>query len=76
MRRTALARAEAVQEAVALTDWSRLARGLSVRVSVGVAVSTLGPQWPGAADRLYRAADAELYAAKSRPRDGAPAASL
>lgn len=76
MRRTALARAEAVQEAVVLTDWSRLAHGLSVRVSVGVAVSRLGPQWPGAADRLYRAADAELYAAKVRPRDNAPAASL
>ncbi len=73
MLRTALGRAQALREAVALTDWSRLATGLSVRVSVGVAVSTLGPQRPDAADRLYRAADADLYAGKSRPEDSRPA---
>lgn len=75
MRRTALERARALREAVALTDWDRIATGLSVRVSVGVGVSTLGPQRPGAADRLYRTADADLYAAKSRPHDSGSAPS-
>jgi diguanylate cyclase (GGDEF)-like protein len=75
MRRTALGRAQALREAVAVTDWNRLAGGLSVRVSVGVAVSTLGPQRPDAADRLYRTADADLYAGKSRP-DGRRTASV
>ena len=63
---TADERAAALSAAVAATDWDQVAPGLRVRISVGVAVGFLGPQESGAADRLYRAADAELYAAKSR----------
>ena len=62
---TADERAAALSAAVAATDWDQVAPGLRVRISVGVAVGFLGPQASGAADRLYRAADAELYAAKS-----------
>ena len=65
LRATAAARAVALHEAVARTDWAALTPGLTVGLSVGVAVDVLGPQSPGAADRLYRAADAELYRAKS-----------
>ncbi len=65
LRRTAVHRAGVLREAVALTDWDRIAPGLSVRLSVGVAAATLGPGSPGAADRLYRQADAHLYQAKA-----------
>ena len=34
-------------------------------MSIGVAAAMLGPQCPGAADLLYREADARLYVAKS-----------
>jgi diguanylate cyclase (GGDEF)-like protein len=64
--RIATGRAEALREVVSTTDWGRLAPGLSVDVSVGVAVATLGPHRPDAAEELYRRADADLYAAKSR----------
>ena len=63
--RTATARADALREAVASTDWGRLAIGVSVDLSIGVAVAVLTPDRPGGADRLYRAADADLYAATS-----------
>jgi diguanylate cyclase (GGDEF)-like protein len=63
---TADERAAALSEAVAATDWDQVAPDLRVRISVGVAVGFLGPHDSGAADRLYRAADADLYAAKAR----------
>jgi diguanylate cyclase (GGDEF)-like protein len=63
--RIATARAEALREAVAGTDWGRVTAGLQVDLSIGVAVAVLSPDRPGAADRLYRQADADLYAAKS-----------
>jgi diguanylate cyclase (GGDEF)-like protein len=61
----AAARARALASAVALTDWDRIAPGMRVSVSVGVAVTVLGPGSPAGADRLYRDADAHLYEAKS-----------
>ncbi len=64
LHHTALKRAEVLREAVALTDWDRIAAGLTVRLSVGVAATLLGPGSPEAADRLYREADRHLYAAK------------
>lgn len=64
-RATATGRAQELREAVAFTEWSPVAAGLAVRVSVGVAVATLGPHYPAAAERLYREADAQLYAEKS-----------
>jgi GGDEF domain-containing protein len=63
--RTATERAQALGEAVDGVDWDRIAPGLRVSISVGVAVAWLGPQHPGAADDLYRRADAELYVAKA-----------
>jgi diguanylate cyclase (GGDEF)-like protein len=62
---TALRRAEAVRDAIAGADWDQLAPGLVVRVSVGVAALVVGPLRSDAADRLYRAADADLYDAKA-----------
>lgn len=64
--RTATGRAEAIREAVARADWSQVAVGLQVAVSVGVAVAVLGPHHHAAADRLYREADTDLYVVKSR----------
>jgi len=64
LRATASARAVALHEAVAGTDWTDVAPGLAVTLSVGVAVAVLGPRSPGAAERLYRDADADLYRAK------------
>ena len=58
-------RADAIDQAVACTDWDELADGLRVRVSIGVAVATLEADCPATADRLYRAADARLYGVKS-----------
>ena len=46
LRATAEARAHALREAVAATDWERIAPGLEVRLSVGVAVGVLGPHSP------------------------------
>ena len=66
LRRTAVGRAQALRDAVAARDWGRVAPGLEVAVSIGVAVAMLGPHDPGAADALYRRADAELYAEKGR----------
>jgi diguanylate cyclase (GGDEF)-like protein len=68
---TALARAAAMREAVRRHDWSQVVPGLRVGISIGVAVATLGPHFAGAADRLYRDADARLYVAKSG-RDDVP----
>jgi diguanylate cyclase (GGDEF)-like protein len=62
---TALLRAQAIREAVADVDWDQLSPGLTVRVSVGVAALVVGPLRSDAADRLYRAADADLYDAKA-----------
>jgi diguanylate cyclase (GGDEF)-like protein len=62
---TAVARAAAIREAVWLHDWDQVVAGLRVGVSIGVGVATVGPQLPGAADLLYREADARLYVAKS-----------
>jgi diguanylate cyclase (GGDEF)-like protein len=64
LSRTAHGRAAALAEAVARVDWDRVADGLAVSISVGVAVAVLGPQDPGAADDLYRRADTDLYVAK------------
>ena len=49
---------------MAATDWERIAPGLAVRLSIGVAVGVLGPHERGAADRLYREADVTLYVDK------------
>jgi diguanylate cyclase (GGDEF)-like protein len=68
---TARHRADALRDAVAMTDWDRIASGLTVRLSVGVAATVLGPGAPGAADRLYREADRQLYAAKAMPEASA-----
>lgn len=65
LRRTARDRAEALREAVRRTDWERVAPGLRVAVSVGVAAARLGPEAPGGADALYREADADLYVDKA-----------
>lgn len=65
LRVTAGERANALREAVALTDWERFSGGLAIAVSVGVAAARLGPQAPGAAGTLYREADAELYVDKA-----------
>jgi len=62
---TALQRADAIRTAIADADWDQLSPGLVVRVSVGVAAVVVGPMRSDAADRLYRAADADLYDAKS-----------
>lgn len=67
-------RARAISAAVAEADWGRLAPGLRVGVSVGVAAGPLGPDHPGGAGVLYRAADARLYAAKSQGRPGVESA--
>ena len=67
LRATALHRADALRDAVTLTDWERIAPGLTVRLSIGVAATVLGPGAPGATDRLYREADRHLYAAKRMP---------
>jgi diguanylate cyclase (GGDEF)-like protein len=61
LRSTAEARARALREAVVATDWERIATGLAVRLSIGVAVGVLGGHERGAADRLYREADVNLY---------------
>ncbi|MGZ4437474.1 MAG: diguanylate cyclase domain-containing protein [Nocardioidaceae bacterium] len=66
--RTARARADSLRVAVAETDWSAVSPGLTVRISVGVGVATLGPTGRDAADLLYREADADLYAAKAQER--------
>lgn len=63
---TAVARAAAIREAVCLHDWSQVAPGIRVGVSIGVAAAMVGGPYPGAADLLYREADARLYAAKSQ----------
>ena len=42
LRATAEARAHALREAVVATDWERIAPGLAVRLSIGVAVGVLG----------------------------------
>jgi diguanylate cyclase (GGDEF)-like protein len=65
LRRTAHVRAQALRAAVAVTDWEEISPGLRIAVSVGVAVSTIGPKWPGGADALYRQADADLYVGKA-----------
>jgi diguanylate cyclase (GGDEF)-like protein len=65
LRRTARDRAEALREAVRRTDWERVAPGLRIAVSVGVAAARLGPETPGGADALYREADADLYVDKA-----------
>ena len=65
IHRIALERADAIGSAVADGDWDSLAPGLVVRVTVGVAALVVGPQRSDAADRLYRAADADLYDAKA-----------
>lgn len=62
---TADARATAIREAVSLHDWAQVAPGMCVGVSIGVAAGMVGDPYPGAADRLYREADARLYAAKA-----------
>ncbi len=67
LREIAVERARALRESAAATDWGRVAPGLKVGLSVGVAVAVLGPHAPGAADRLYRLADADLYDAKAWP---------
>jgi len=61
LRATAEARARALREAVVATDWERIAPGLAVRLSIGVAVGVLGSHERGAADRIYREADVSLY---------------
>jgi diguanylate cyclase (GGDEF)-like protein len=65
LRRTAHVRAQALRAAVAVTDWEEISPGLRIAVSVGVAVSMIGPKWPGGADALYRQADADLYVGKA-----------
>jgi len=60
---TAVARAADIREAVAFHDWSKVAPSIQVGVSIGVAAAMVGR--PGAADLLYREADARLYAAKA-----------
>jgi diguanylate cyclase (GGDEF)-like protein len=67
LRATAVERGRAIREAVALTDWERIAPGLRVRLSVGVEAAVVGPGAPGATDRLYRLADADLYESKGVP---------
>jgi diguanylate cyclase (GGDEF)-like protein len=71
LRRTAIDRARALREAVDRTDWARVAPGLRITVSVGVATAKLGPEAPGGADALYRAADADLYVDKAAHAVGA-----
>ena len=61
LRSTAEARARALREAVVASDWERIASGLAVQLSIGVAVGVLGGHERGAADRLYREADVNLY---------------
>jgi diguanylate cyclase (GGDEF)-like protein len=56
----ALERGLALRRAVREHDWSALAPGLAVDVSIGVAVGALGDT----ADALYARADTALYAAK------------
>ncbi len=58
-------RARSLREAVATADWERVAPGLRVGVSVGVATGVIGPDEPGGMELLYRRADAQLYRAKS-----------
>jgi diguanylate cyclase (GGDEF)-like protein len=70
LRSTAEARARVLRDAVAATDWERIAPGLAVRLSIGVAVGFLGPHERDAADRLYREADVTLYVDKGA-RDSA-----
>lgn len=69
---TAWQRAKDLQAAIEVEGWSRIAAGLSLSASMGLAVAGGGD--PGAIDplALYRAADAALYDAK---RDGAGLAS-
>jgi len=58
-------RAADLQTTVATTTWDDVAGALAVRVSVGVAVGILGRDQPDTATGVYRAADADLYAAKA-----------
>jgi diguanylate cyclase (GGDEF)-like protein len=67
LHRTARIRAQALREAVELTDWAHVSPGLRIAVSVGVAATTLGRGATGDPDALYRAADADLYANKATP---------
>ena len=67
LRSIAVGRGQAIREALARTDWERIAPGLEVRLSVGTDAAVVGPGHPGAPDRLYRLADADLYAAKALP---------
>ena len=66
LRRTAEARVRAIREAVAMTDWDRIASGLEVRLSIGVGVAVLRGGSSGAAERLYRETDTALYADKGQ----------
>ncbi len=67
LRATAVERGRAIRQTVSDTDWHRVAPGLEVRLSVGAEAAVVGPGRTGATDRLYRLADAELYAAKALP---------
>ena len=58
-------RSRSLRAAVAGVDWERLAPGLAVSVSVGVAAGVIGPPDPGGMGSLYRRADDQLYRAKS-----------
>ena len=68
LRSTAEARARVLREAVVATDWERIAPGLAVRLSIGVAVGVLGPHERDAADRLYREADVSPLRRQGRAR--------
>jgi diguanylate cyclase (GGDEF)-like protein len=67
LRAVAEVRARALRDAVELSDWDRIASGLAVTLSVGVAAAVLGPGSPGGAARLYEEADADLYVHKDSP---------
>jgi diguanylate cyclase (GGDEF)-like protein len=64
LRAVAADRARALRTAVELSDWGRIAPGLTLTLSVGLAAAVLGPESPGGAARLYREADADLYVQK------------
>jgi diguanylate cyclase len=70
LRRSAREQATALREAVDRTDWERVAPGLRISVSVGVAAARVGPGMTRGADALYREADADLYVDKASPAKG------
>lgn len=64
LERAARDRARDIAASVADTAWDQLSPGLRVTISVGLATAWLGEHHPGAAERVYRLADEDLYATK------------